>query len=315
MLTTIRQADSNQDYQALSALLSTFRPEPFTPAELRETDQERQTNGFIERHIAENTSGELIGYGGIEYDHSWKSNSVYVWVLVPEGHRQQTIGSQLAQLVMQRAQELGAQELFTDLKDDNPITLKFAQKHGFEIRNHIFESKLNIAEFDVAEFKQVLDDIAEQGVEIKSLADLGNTENIRRQLYDVNYAVAMDIPDRTNDFLSWSDFQTKIIGSEWFDPTTQLLAMHQGEAIGIHALRHVTETNSMYNLITGVRQAYRGRKIAQALKLAGILIAKERNITYIRTHNHSKNKGMLAINAKLGFEPEVGYYDLVKTLS
>jgi ribosomal protein S18 acetylase RimI-like enzyme len=70
----------------------------------------------------------------------------------------------------------------------------------------------------------------------------------------------------------------------------------------------------MYNLMTGVDQAYRGRKIAQALKLKSIELAQAYGADYIRTHNDSTNASMLAINRKLGYQPQPGEYRLVKNL-
>lgn len=314
MLTKIRRALPEQDYQSLSALLSTFRPEPFTPNELVKTDQERQKDGFLERYVAESETGEIIGYGVLDHDNTWSENSFFVWTLVAEAYRQQALGSKITEVILQRATEVDVAELFTDIRDNDTVALKFAEKHGFVIRNHIFESTIELKYFDVAQFADLSAEIETQGIVIKSLAELGNTEDMQYKLWNINYAVAMDIPDRNNDFLSWENFQTKIIASDWFDPTMQILALKGDEAVGIHALRYVEETQSMYNLITGVSRAYRGRKIAQALKLYGILLAKSRAITYIRTHNHAKNRGMLAINAKMGFKPEVGYYDMVKSL-
>ena len=66
----------------------------------------------------------------------------------------------------------------------------------------------------------------------------------------------------------------------------------------------------MYNLMTGVAPAYRGRQIAQILKLNAIQFAKEFGADYIRNHKDSKNAAMLAINRKLGYQPHPGEYRL-----
>ena len=71
---------------------------------------------------------------------------------------------------------------------------------------------------------------------------------------------------------------------------------------------------SSTNFITGVLPAYRGRKIAQALKLIAIRYAKARGANYIRTDNDSENAPMLAINRKLGYKSQTGVYLLYKQL-
>jgi hypothetical protein len=50
------------------------------------------------------------------------------------------------------------------------------------------------------------------------------------------------------------------------------------------------------------------------LKLQTILLAKQKGIRYVRTDNDSKNAPMLAINRKLGYKPEPGYYRLLCVL-
>jgi GNAT superfamily N-acetyltransferase len=72
-------------------------------------------------------------------------------------------------------------------------------------------------------------------------------------------------------------------------------------AIGIYpADRHA------YNAFTGVLRDYRGRGLAQALKLQTILLTKREGMRYIRTHNDSNNAPMLAIDRKPGYKPESG---------
>lgn len=73
----------------------------------------------------------------------------------------------------------------------------------------------------------------------------------------------------------------------------------------------------MFTLLTGVAPEYRGRKIAQALKLIAILHGKGLGADSIRTQNDSINAPMLAINRKLGFvrEDGLGHYGLVKELA
>jgi GNAT superfamily N-acetyltransferase len=53
---------------------------------------------------------------------------------------------------------------------------------------------------------------------------------------------------------------------------------------------------------------FRGHGLAQALKLQTILLAKKEGMRYIRTNNDSNNAPMLAINRKLGYQPEPGAY-------
>ncbi len=66
----------------------------------------------------------------------------------------------------------------------------------------------------------------------------------------------------------------------------------------------------MYNMMTGVLTAYRGQEIAQALKRLAIDYAHRAGAVTIRTNNDFRNAPMLAINRKLGYQPEPGWIRL-----
>jgi GNAT superfamily N-acetyltransferase len=63
-----------------------------------------------------------------------------------------------------------------------------------------------------------------------------------------------------------------------------------------------------------VLKEYRGRKIALALKLLATRYARSLGATFIRTNNDSKNEPILAINRKLGYKPEPGWYKCVRKI-
>jgi GNAT superfamily N-acetyltransferase len=64
--------------------------------------------------------------------------------------------------------------------------------------------------------------------------------------------------------------------------------------------------------MTGVLREYRGRDIALALKLRAIQVARAREMRTMWTNNDSENAPMLAINRKLGYQPEPGVIRLIR---
>ena len=78
------------------------------------------------------------------------------------------------------------------------------------------------------------------------------------------------------------------------------------------AVGYFENSNSIYNMFTGVEPTWRGRGIALALKLLAIACARRHGAEHISTNNDSENTPMLAVNRKLGYQPEPGYYRMLR---
>jgi RimJ/RimL family protein N-acetyltransferase len=63
-----------------------------------------------------------------------------------------------------------------------------------------------------------------------------------------------------------------------------------------------------FNEMTGVLPTYTGRGIAQALKLLSTQFAQQQGVSIVRTINDVGNAPMLAVNQKLGYMPQGGFY-------
>ena len=66
--------------------------------------------------------------------------------------------------------------------------------------------------------------------------------------------------------------------------------------------------------LLGVRRAYRRRGIATALKVRGILWAKNHGFQGVRTDTDTTNAPMIAINDRLGFVETPGRVEFRKEL-
>jgi RimJ/RimL family protein N-acetyltransferase len=200
------------------------------------------------------------------------------------------------------------------VRDDQPGYLRFAQNRGFALRRHMFESTIDLAAFDENQFAGLVEAVEASGIRFFSLADVGDTEEARRKLFAVNVKASADTPGSDGGFPSFEEFNELFNTSSWFRPAGQIIAADGDKYIGLAAVAYFAETNSMGNNITGVLPGYRGRKIAQALKLLTIRYAKACGAASIRTSNDSENAPMLAINRKLGYKPLPGNYLLHKQL-
>jgi GNAT superfamily N-acetyltransferase len=149
-----------------------------------------------------------------------------------------------------------------------------------------------------------------EGFRFFSLAEAGVTDENKHKLYEVNRDAALDDPGNSGSFSDFYAFSKNVFDASWFRADTQILASLADRWVGLSAIGLYPEEGYAYNAFTGILRDYRDRGLAQALKLQTILLAKKEGARYIRTHNDSHNAPMLAINRKLGYQPEPGIYQV-----
>jgi len=129
-----------------------------------------------------------------------------------------------------------------------------------------------------------------------------------RKLWALDGELGQDIPslDEQTPF-SYEQFVEKFLRNPQMPPEAYFIALHNGEYIGITSLWHGALEEGLVSSLTGVKRAYRRQGIALALKLRAIAYAQEQGMPYIKTWNDSPNKGMIALNERLGFVRSTGW--------
>ncbi len=310
----IRAASSETDYKCILSLINMDKLEPYTLSQYQHCLRE-EPGRIYRTQVAVNNQDEVIGYSEVVHESFYAPGRYYLWVVSHPDHLRRGTGSALYCEAEEFALAQGASVLSTNVRDNNPTALAFAKHFGYTMDRHLFGSILNLDTFEETPFGDCIPALNAVGIHFCSLAELGNTVDARRRLYDVHTITALQIPGSNGETLSFEQFEQEAAGSEWFKPEGQILAMDGDQFIGIAAVRLYPETRSSENLMTGVLKSYRGRKIALALKLLAIRYAWLNGAKTIRTHNDSLNAPMLAINRKLGYQPQSGKYRLRKEIS
>lgn len=314
----IRPLDTARDFSSLAALLAVRDPEPPTPELLREWEGNAPAGLVRQRLVAfddalgEAGSEAMVGFADAA---SWPwepPHQFWISIVVAPDHRRRGLGTQLADDVLAFAREQGATRLAAEVRDNAAEGLRFAERYGFRRDRHIFESRLHLADVDEQRFAGAVERAESEGVRFLTLADLGDTDEARRRLYDLNAALARDTPGHDGDFMPFEQFQKTVCSASWYRPDGQIVAAIGDTWVGMAAVGYFANTNSMYNMFTGVDPAWRSRGIALALKLLTIACARRYGAIYISTNNDSENAPMLAINRTLGYQPEPGYYRMIR---
>ena len=180
--------------------------------------------------------------------------------------------------------------------------------------------QLDLDGFDHTRFDGVIAALQEQGFRFTNMAELGDGVDERRRLYALNSSTAAATPgsDGEPPWANFEDFHLSVCGAGWYRPQGQFVAIdtHSGTWAAMSAITRFEGADHAYNLFTGVDAAYRGRKLAQAVKaLALRYAAQSLGVRRVYTDHNALNAPMLAIDRKLGYVEMPGTYGVVKTLA
>lgn len=303
---SVRATEYPRDLERVVAIANTASNAATTAERVLAGEATRAADTVCIRLVASAADGLVVGYSeGIRSP--WDAPGYFeVELVVEPAWRRRGVGALLWQALRQRLLEEGATRVEVAVRDNEPAGERFARARGFALERRQFESTLDLASFDETRFAGVIERLEAGGARFFSLADVGDTEEARHAAYEINRRASLDIPGRLQTFAPFEEWRRFVCGATWYRPEGQILAALGETWVGLAAVGYFVETNSMYNMITGVDRAYRGRGLALGLKLRTIALARRYGAAYIRTHNDSENASMLAINRKLGYKPEPG---------
>jgi GNAT superfamily N-acetyltransferase len=225
------------------------------------------------------------------------------WVGVHPDARGRGLGAAMADLVESRLRGSGHEEAVAWTDDENGA--RFAKRHGFaEVRR----TPVSVLHLDGAELAP-LD--APPGTRLVPLVELADR---LRELHALAMAAHADDPTDARDAgQSFEEWLRDDLGVPDLDFHGSVVALVDDR---LAALAFVAWDGARRaeNEFTGTHPDYRGRGLATLVKLSTLHWARSRGIAEIWTANDSENAPMLAINARLGYEPAGARRKHVKAL-
>lgn len=297
------------DYPGVAAILSACSPEPTTVADLQEKDANNKPEREY-RLVAVDGHGAIGGFGQVSRYPEDLPGCYTIKASVAPDSRGRGAGSALYSALEAWALEQGAASFKTYLRDNDPRSLAFARRRGFELDRHLFESTLDHYAFDETPFAGVIERVEASGIRFFTMADAPG-EQTARKLYDLYSRTVWDIPG--------IELQTFEPYDEWYKWVCQsrrsrldliIIAADGDRFAGCTALTVNEVSGVLWSDYTCVDQAYRGRELALALKLLSIQAARRVGAAHMRTNNDAENAPMLAVNRRLGYVPSTGIYRL-----
>ncbi|WP_019587320.1 GNAT family N-acetyltransferase [Deinococcus apachensis] len=307
----LRDLRKPDDFPDVAAVLTASDPEwPVTPELLKTWDEAHDPDLFRTELVAEQ-GGRVVGVGRIGHDdfafeewRYWGSLSVH-----PEA-RGLGIGGALYEELLSRVRSRGAREVRTMLTDQphHAPGRAFLERRGFRVVWERYESRLDTNAVDLGRFGPLLANVAAQGIELRSIAELAADPQRDRRLWELDWLLFQDVPmGNTLTKRPLGSWVKQELEDPTFAPELSFVAVRPelddpltGPYVGYTTL--MRNPAGFYVIgMTGVRREDRGRGVAKALKVAAMRALKEAGGGEIRTMNDPPNKAMLGMNEALGF--------------
>lgn len=303
----IIREDLREDDEAFARLLSMVMVAQLDGELLRDR-RERWSQKYWFDRVAE-LDGKVVGI--LELNDSGAPGSKMCRIVVDPEFRGRGIGTSLLKVVEDHPSYLTG-KVFTEVRDDDPQSLEFAKKLGFQVKAHAYEATIDPAEFDIAPFQPYIDRVVESGLRIASIAELGDSEENRYRLWEIEHITDADIPGVDLDLLpTWEDAKKSWFVAKWYDPASIFIVLDGDKWVAASATAELSPGND-YVQMTCVLREYRGRGLATAVKAVATDYARKRGSRLLKANNHEGNDAMLAISRKFGFKQQPGWFELVK---
>lgn len=310
----LRDLESYNDYEDM-AVLFTIEEDISATAEKLKEELERKKD-YTQVRIAEDGNRNFLGFYWVEKDLAAEGKGL-LYLIVKKENRKAGAGGCLHEDMLGYAVKESLQKLRVEVGDDDPDSIEFATQLGYSEYKHLIPMELDLKKLDFSPYLEMIDHLKGEGFQFTNMAELGDSVDMQRKLYELNESSAMDTlgSDGSRSWIDFEDFRKNVCQRPWYKPEGQKVVIDSknGRFAGMCAIGMFDGQG--YNLHTGVDRDYRGRHLAQAVKATGLLYARDvLKVDKIFTHHNSVNLPMLAIDRKFGYVPQAGTLVMEKLL-
>ena len=292
------RAANESDGAAIQALYDDLMPWPIPKAK----------HAVNEQHVrvAEAQDGSVVGFRVL-------TKGGFVWVAVASDQRRRGVGSRLMEDMLQQAAELGLSDLTSQVDERNAAGNAFCERFAFKPFLHAVNLALDVRDWDETALIRMLDQAQAGGIAFTTYAELGDTDANRQRLYELNKTLNATIPrDQPQPFTPFESYVKGRITNPTMPHEGIFIALDGDQWVGMTQV--ALEEGVAFNQMTGVLPNYRGRDIAQTLKLLLIRFVAQNDRPILRTFNDVTNPAMIAVNEKAGFQRGEPFYRLRRKL-
>jgi GNAT superfamily N-acetyltransferase len=305
------RAFEERDYQRLAEINAAVDPDTSSTAEsLRYRDTTLEPRVRMVRIVAETDTDTVVAAG--QMMHIWWAYHPRRYLMrlqVDPAWQRRGIGSALFDRLVAEVTAWGADLVRTEAPSLRSAAIAFLEQRGFREWRRRWESSLDVATANVDRLVTADARVLGSGIEITTYADeqTRRGEQLAHDVYTADTLFGSDEPaqavDAGSESMSFERFAATQLDSPDVLPAGHFLALDGSRIVGLSRLRRDhRRPDVLYQELTGTHPEYRGRGIAQALKLRTIEFARQNGYRQIRTSNDSTNAPMIHINDRIGFE-------------
>ena len=299
--------DRDRDYEAVVAIWNAISPEEPTSAEGMRYGLSIRDKKYLFKRLMAELDGEIVATAIYrEPFWSYAPGKYAVVIRVLPQHQRRGIGGTLYDYIMERLHEQKHKpvNLHSDAREDQPHSVKFLTKRGFEQKQRQQVSRLDVTLFDAAPFAGSLERFEESGLVLKTLDQFRQEDpEALRKTHEKFCEFFQDVPffEEPTD-VSLEHFEKDLDGPYKLDGGF-LIAFDGDEIVGTTSLsKRLGEPGALNTGLTAVARSHRRRGIATALKVRSIGFAGSIDARVIQTDNEENNP-MYDLNVRLGFKP------------
>jgi GNAT superfamily N-acetyltransferase len=308
---------SADDYADITRLHNANFPEfSMSPDEFQFDDSQRVEPCRLARWVAE-CDGRIVGFAHYEQmPQTYHPRKFQLNITVDPEFYGRGIGRQLYDLVLGEVQQFDPIAVDEWTRSDMTWRVGFLERRGFVEDMRMWISELDLTEFDPGQYAAEVVAVEAQGIQIRTWADLGSEDqSVHQRSYEAWLAIRADIPIPPNDQRTETSFDVWWTRTRRPDllPEGYFVAVAGEQYVGVSNLWHSPVAGELRTNMTGVRREWRRRGIALALKVRSLEFAKAQGFRRVVTENETNNRGMIAINDRLGFVKQPAYVHYLKT--
>jgi GNAT superfamily N-acetyltransferase len=300
----------DSDYERLAEIQTAIDPSASSSAFLlRERDAVDEPRIRSLHLAAETPDGGMVGAGRAM--HVWFNFHPRKFMLrieVDPTCQRQGVGSSLLDRLLAQLHEWDAELVRTETRESRAESIAFLEHRGFSEWRRRWESILDLSGAETATLRAANSRVAAADITITTYqaAQAGRREQLAHDVWQLEDVIFRAERDNAPEGEGMSFERFRATELEWSGALEDghFLAFAGDQLVGVSRLvRDRDRPATLDQSFTGTHPDFRGRGIAQALKLRGIDYARQHGYKEIRTSNDSTNDPMLHINRTIGFRP------------